>query len=147
MKKIFTLAVLPLAITVMLTGCFKDTTIINDDSYWLSQERGDVVYSDSFCSYFVVETNYGYTIIRSRDGYRPFEGSIMYGDFGRYGSRDFYNRTSGYVLFGEVVEFDLSYTDAQFALDYYCPYAGKKIKESPSAQNKVKRQANPSDKQ
>jgi hypothetical protein len=147
MKKIFTLAILPVVLTVMLTGCFKDTTIINDDSYWLSQERGDVVYSDSFCSYFVVETNYGYTIIRSRDGYRPFEGSIMYGDFGRYGSRDFYNRTAGYVLFGEVVEFDLSYTDAQLALDYYCPMAGKKIKESLSPQSKAKRQTTPSDKQ
>lgn len=142
MKKTFTLSVIALVTTVLFTGCFKDTTIVIDESYWLRQERGEVVYSDSYCSYFVVETNYGYTIIRARDGYRPYEGSIVYGDLGRYGTRDFYNRTAGYVLLGEVVEFDLSYTDAQYAVEYYCPNGkGSKIKESASAQSKVKRSA------
>lgn len=148
MKKIFTLSVLTVMTAILFTGCIKDSTIVIDESYWLRQERGDVVYSDSYCSYFVVETNYGYTVLRSRDGYRPYEGSIVYGDFGRYGTRDFYNRSTGIIILGEVVEFDLSYADAQLAVEYYCPNAkGSKIKESLSAQSKVKRVAVQTDKQ
>jgi hypothetical protein len=43
-----------------------------------------------------------------------------------------------------VIEYDLSYIDAQYAVDYYCPngkVAGKKIKESSTSQSKVKRVA------
>ena len=59
-----------------------------------------------------------------------------------------FNRSTGYIILGEVVEFDLSYTDAQLAVEYYCPYAkGSKIKESTSAANKVKREAVQTDKQ
>jgi len=123
MKKIFTLSVISLVTAVMLSGCYKNSTVYIDESYWLSQERGDVVYSDVNCSYFVVETNYGYSIIRSIGGSRPYEGSYVYGHFGTYGVKDFYNASSGRIITGDVVEVDLTYADAQYSLDYYCPYA------------------------
>ncbi|HSU28256.1 MAG TPA: hypothetical protein VLJ68_07740 [Chitinophagaceae bacterium] len=123
MKKVFTLSVIALVTATLFTSCYKNSSVYIDESYWLSQERGDVVYSDNNCSYFVVETNYGYTIIRSLGGYRPFEGSMIYGHFGNYGVKDFYNSSSGRIITGDVVEVDLSYSDAQYSLDYYCPYA------------------------
>jgi hypothetical protein len=64
----------------------------------------------------------------------------MYGNFGQYGVRNFYNYSSGIVITGEVVEVDLSYIEAQVAIEYYCPYmVGYKIKESPTSSEKVKR--------
>ncbi len=143
MKKIFTLSVITVLTALLFAGCVKER-IPFDESYWLRQERGEVVYSDSYCSYYVVETNYGYTILRAWGNAQPYEGSVLYGDFGRYGNRDFYNRSSGIVIPGEVVEYDLSYTDAQYALDDYCPYAKgqgarKPIKQSESSNSKIPR--------
>lgn len=138
MKKIFTLSVLSVITAVLLAGCVKDRSF-NNDNYWLSQERGEVVYSDSYCSYFVVETAFGYTIIRATGNFRPYEGSVVYGDFGRTGYRDYYNYSTDVVFSGDAVEVDLSYTDAQYAIDYYCPYGkgvGAKIKQSDSAFSK-----------
>jgi hypothetical protein len=122
MKKIFTLSAIALFTTVVLSSCIKDGTYYDDESYWLSRERGEVVYSSSTCNYYVVETFYGYTIIRAYGSYRPYERSIVYGDFGYRGTRDFYNRSSGYVFTGTVTDYRLSYTEAQLALDYYCPF-------------------------
>ena len=45
----------------------------------------------------------------------------MYGNFSAAGTRDMYNRSSGVVFTGTVTDYWLSYTDAQYALDYYCP--------------------------
>jgi len=122
MKKTFTLSVLALFTAAILGSCVKDGTYYDDETYWLSKERGQVVYSSSSCNYYVVETNFGYTILRTYGGYKPYERSIVYGDFGYSGSRDFYNRTSGYVFTGTVTDYGLSYTEAQLALDYYCPF-------------------------
>lgn len=119
MKKIFTLSAIAVVITVAFTACVKER-ISFDESYWLSQENGTVVYSSNSCSYFVVQTNYGYDIIRTQSGYKPYENDIMYGNFGNYGTRDFYDRTDGVVFTAEVIEYDLSYADAQAALNYYC---------------------------
>jgi hypothetical protein len=58
-------------------------------------------------------------------GYRPYQGSIVYGDFSSYGTYDIYNRSAGLVFTGTVTDYWLSYTQAQNALDYYCPLAGK----------------------
>ncbi len=130
MKRIFTLSALAITLTVFLASCIKNDTYYGyDDSYWLTKERGEVVYSDSYCNYYVIETFNGYTIVRSYGGYKPYEGSIVYGNFSNLGTRDMYNRSSGVVFTGTVTDYWLSYIEAQDALDYYCPlYGGKGAK-------------------
>jgi hypothetical protein len=138
MKKIFTLSIITLLTAVVFSGCVKRYGDINNDNYWLSQERGEVVYSDPYCSFYVVETPYGYNILRAVGGYRPYEGATVYGNFSTYGTRDFYNRSSGTVFTAEVYEYWLSYYDAQDAINYYCPYSkAMPAKENP-VQNKSK---------
>jgi len=144
MKKIFTLSIVAVLATLLFTSCAKEKIYHDDSNYWLSQERGDVVYSNNSCGYYVVETNYGYTVIRNLDGLRTYDGDIMYGDFGGYGSRNFYNYSADLVTRGSVVEYDLSYNAAQDAIDYYCPYGksgGATIRQSVNSGNKVSRAA------
>ena len=124
MKRIFTLSALALTLSVFFASCVK-TYVGNgpdDESYWLSKEQGEVVYSDTYCSYYVVETYNGYTVIQAFGSYKPYEGTIVYGNFSNRGTRDFYDYTSGYVFTGTVTDYWLSYLEAQDALDYYCPY-------------------------
>lgn len=140
MKKIFTFSIMTAITALLFTGCIRETVIDDTEGYWLSQERAEVVFRDSNCGYFVVETNYGYTIIHSVSGGKPYEGSIVYGNFGDYGVRNFYNYSSGTLITGEVVDIDLTYSEAQYAVEYYCPYTvGYKIKQSPTSSEKVKR--------
>ena len=128
MKKIFTLSLVGLVTALLFTSCYKQD-IPFDEGYWLSQERADVVYSDPSCSYVVVETNYGYTILRLFGSGRPYEGDALYGAFGRYGTRDFYNHSGHFVFTAQVTDYDLSYANAQYAIEYYCPFAkGHQIK-------------------
>ena len=89
MKKIFTLSILTIGLVMFFTGCVKNREYI-DESYWLSKERGEVVLSDPYCQYFVIETYDGYTILRSYDGYKPGEGSVVYGNFSSYGTKDYF---------------------------------------------------------
>ena len=119
MKKIFTLSFIAIGLVVFFTGCVKNRGYI-DESYWLSKERGEVVFSDSYCHYFVMETYYGYTILRAYNGYKPYEGSIIFGNFSNYGIRDFYNRSNGVIFTSEVKEYWLTYSEAQSAVDFYC---------------------------
>ena len=119
MKRIFTMSIMTIALLVFFTGCSRDRGYI-DESYWLSKERGEVVYSDAYCSYYIVETVSGYTVLRAFGGYKPFEGTVVYGNFSNYGTRDFYSRSSGIVFTAEVQEYWLSYFEAQDAVDYYC---------------------------
>lgn len=145
MKKIFTYSVLAILFAALFTSCVKHR-VYDDRSYWLSQESGDVVYSNNFCGFYVVETNYGYTIIQNLDGLRTYEGDVMYGNFGSYGSRDFYNHTANVITGGNVMEYDLSYNGAQDALDYYCPAgraSGMHMKQSANSKNKMKRTTAP----
>jgi hypothetical protein len=116
MKKIFTLSTLVILITIFLTSCVKETPF--NEGYWLSKERGEVVYSSSSCPYYVIQTNYGYTVAVSNS--KPFVGDVLYGDFSYYGVKDVYNRTEGFVVSTDVKEYGLSYSGAQDALDYYC---------------------------
>lgn len=129
MKKIFTLPAITLFTSLfVLSSCYRDSTIIsNNENYWLSKEQGEVVYSDSYCNYYVVETYYGYTVIRSYGGYKPFEGSIVYGNFSSAGTRDMYNYSSRLIFTGTVTDYWLTYSEAQDALDYYCPLYGKGV--------------------
>jgi hypothetical protein len=131
MKKIFTISSLVVLFSLFLTGCYKnDVGYNNEENFWLSKERGEVVYSDSYCSYFVVQTNSGYTILDAYGGYKPFEGSIVYGDFSFGGTHDIYNRSSGVVFTATVTDYWLTYFEAQDAVDYYCPFMGKTSSKS-----------------
>ena len=125
MKRIFTLSAFAFIAALFLSSCIKEQPVYINENYWLSKERGEVVYSDSYCSYYVVQTYYGYTIIRSYGSYKPYERSILYGDFSHAGTKDIYNRTTGIVFTGTVTNYWLTYTEALAAMDYYCPLAGK----------------------
>ena len=126
MKRIFTFSTIALFIALFFTSCIKEK--IFDESYWLSKERGEVVYSSSSCAYYIVETNNGYTVIRAISS-RPYEGDILYGDFSYYGVKDIYNRTDGTIISGDVKEYWLTYSGAQDAIDYYCYYGPKPVKK------------------
>jgi hypothetical protein len=125
MKRIFTLSAIVLSITLFLSSCIKSSLPPNNENYWLSKEQGEVVYSDTYCSYFVVETYYGFNIVKAYGSYKPYEGSIVYGNFSNRGTREMYNYSSGVVFTGTVTDYWLSYAEAQDALDFYCPYGGK----------------------
>jgi hypothetical protein len=129
MKKIFTLTSLVVLFSFVLTGCYRSDNAYghDDQDYWLSKTKGEVVYSDSYCNYYVVQVNNGYTVIRSYGGYKPYTGDIVYGDFNYTGSHDIYNRSTGVVFTGTVTDYDLSYNGAQDALDYYCPLGNNKV--------------------
>lgn len=120
MKRIFTISSFVLLTMVLFTACVKRDIGFNE-GYWLSKERGEVVYSDNYCNYYVVETANGYTVVRTYSGYKPFEGSIVYGDFSYRGTGDIYNRSTGVIFTGTVTDYWLSYIEAQNAVDYYCP--------------------------
>lgn len=126
MKKFFTLSVFAFIASIFLASCVKEGYYGINENYWLSKERGKVVYSDSYCNYYVVETNNGYTIIRMYGGYKPYEGSIVYGDLSFLGTHEIYNRSAGITFNGTVTDYWLSYNEAQDALDYYCPLPGGK---------------------
>lgn len=117
MKKIFTFSLIGLVIAVIFTSCVKQVPF--DEGYWLSKERGEVVYSSSTCPYYLVQTPSGYTVIRSVST-RPFEGDVVYGDFSYYGVKDIYDRTGAIIITGDVKEYWLTYTGAQDALNFYC---------------------------
>ena len=120
MKKIFTLSAITVVAVLLLAGCSKRSYYDFDERYWLSQERGDVVYSSPSCDYYIVETYNGYTVIQSWNGYRPFEGTVLYGNFSNNGTRDFYDYSGGSLISGSVRDYWLTYSAAQEALDYYC---------------------------
>jgi hypothetical protein len=139
MKKIFTCSILATLILVVFAGCAKEK-IYDDHSSWLSQERGEVVYSSNSCGFYVVHTDYGYTIIQNLDGLRTYSTDVMYGDFGGYGKRNFYNFTADVITRGNIVEYDLGYYEAQDAIDYYCPFGksqGLKITQNDPASVKT----------
>jgi hypothetical protein len=126
MKKKFTLSaplfIGVLSVTIFLSSCVKNQNSGSGENYWLSKEQGEVVYSDTYCSYYVIETYYGFNIVRAYGSYKPYEGSIVYGNFSSPGTRDMYNYSTGVVFTGSVTDYWLSYTEAQDALDFYCPY-------------------------
>lgn len=119
MKRIFTFSIVAIVLVTTFSACVKDRQYI-DESYWLNKERGQVVHSDPYCSYYVVQTDYGYTVLRSFSSYKPLQGDFVYGDFSNYGSRDFYNRSNGEIISAEVKEYWLTYLEAQNAINYYC---------------------------
>jgi len=139
MKRLFTLSALTLLTAVILGSCSRSGYNSGyDESYWTAKERGEVVYSDTYCSYFVVETANGYTVIQAYGTYKPYEGTIVYGNFSSRGTRDMYNYSTRTVFTGSVTDYWLSYSEAQDALDYYCPAgkAGKREFKTATSLNK-----------
>ena len=120
MKKFFTLSIIALISIGLFSACTKRTYLDTGENYWLSQERGQVVYSSPTCGYYVVETYNGYEVIHSWDGFRPFEGTILYGNFSNYGTRNFYDPSSGILVNAEVMDYWLSYAAAQDELSHLC---------------------------
>src|SRR5262249_18995218 len=104
---------------VLFSSCMKQDVLVIDENYWMSKERGVVVFSSSNCPYYVVQTNNGYDVLRSIN-YRPLEGDVIYGDLSYYGTRDFYDRTDGTLITSEVKDYWLTYNGAQDAINYYC---------------------------
>ena len=121
MKKLFTYSSILVLAALLFTSCRKERyPVYIDESYWLAQERGVVVYSDSHCDYYVVETYDGYSVLRAWGGYVPYQGDVMYGDFSHWGVRDFYNRSAGILTQADVKDYWLTYFQAQDEIDFYC---------------------------
>jgi len=121
MKKIFTLSFTILASIMLFTACRKERVpAYIDESYWMAQERGVVVYANSFCDFFIVETYNGYSVLRSWDGYVPYQGDVLYGNLSNWGARDFYNRSAGHLIQCDVKDYWLSYYQAEDDINYYC---------------------------
>ena len=122
MKKIFTYSA-TLAVTALIfISCSKRAGGYYEDErdYWMKKESGIVVYSDNYCPFYVIETNYGYTIVRSTAGPMPFEGDEIFGDLSRRGHMDLYNYDDDSIIRGEVTDYWLSYSDAQYLIDNLC---------------------------
>jgi len=118
MKKILTLSIVLIA-AVIFSSCRKQNVFEIDEGYWLSKERGEVAYSSSSCSYYLVETPNGYSIVKSLSA-KPYVGDVLYGDFSYYGVKDIYDRSGGLIISGDVREYWLTYSGAQDAISYYC---------------------------
>jgi hypothetical protein len=141
MKKIFTISSVLILAVALLAGCTRrGGGYSNDEDYWLSRESGVVVYSDVYCPYYVVETRNGYTVIESLTGYTPYEGNVIYGDLSRRGYMDLYDRSTGSIIRGDVVEYWLNYYEAQNMIDNFCSY-GYKSNGSDSTSKKVIKRA------
>ncbi|MFT3674650.1 MAG: hypothetical protein QM781_02005 [Chitinophagaceae bacterium] len=126
MKKTFTLAGLFITFMLVLAGCTRRGYDGGSDiDYWLSKENGYVVYSDAYCPYIVIETYNGYTIMRHSGGLAPYEGDEVFGDLSRRGYREFYNYTDNSFFRGEVTDYWLTYSEAQYIIDNLCYTYGK----------------------
>jgi len=125
MKKIFTLSAIFLLAVVLLSSCVKERVVANNENYWLSQEEGEVVYSDPSCNYWVVETYNGYSVVNTYSGSKPYEGDFIYGNLSSRGTGDMYNYSGRFVFTGTVTDYWLTYSQALDVLDYYCPIYGK----------------------
>jgi hypothetical protein len=125
MKKIFTISSVLIVAALLFAGCTKRGNYGNDEDYWLSKESGVVVYSDDYCPYYVIETRNGYTVVESVGTYAPYEDGVIYGDLSRKGLMDLYNRSKGTIIRGDVVDYWLTYDEAQYMIDNLC-YTGYK---------------------
>jgi len=119
MKKFLILAI-PVLLT--LASCTKQS--INqppvDEAEWLQRPRGRVIESDFSCSYFIVENNWGYSVLRMFGGGAPFRGSVVYGYHNQLGMTTFYNRSGGYVFQAQVLDYGLSYFQALDMVSWNC---------------------------
>lgn len=135
MKRILLIPVLLVTVALGLSGCGKEYIDPRefDEDYWLRQERGVVAYTDFYCNLYIVETYRGYTVVES-NGSIPYVGDVVYGNFSSWGYRNFYNRSAGYLISGNVHEYWLSYFSARDYIEYNCGgFGGKTNADSLSA--------------
>jgi hypothetical protein len=119
MKK---LRLLLLPAIVFLVSCSKEDVQrppINE-SEWLQKERGFVAASSFDCDFFVVETAYGYSVMRNWGGFAPISGAVLYGNHNSFGVQTFYNRTEGYLMNADIRDRYLSYFQAMDMANWYC---------------------------
>ena len=74
--------------------------------------QGIVVYRQSGCDYFVVQTAKGYDILEWFGGWDPDKGDLLIGNFGTYGMHDIRDSTVDEAVTVWVEEFWLSKADA-----------------------------------
>jgi hypothetical protein len=60
-----------------------------------TRSRGIVVYEESGCDYFIVETASGYALLQWFGGAIPMRGDNIVGAFETFGMPEIYNRTQG----------------------------------------------------
>ena len=56
--------------------------------------KGVVVFYQSGCDYFIVETTMGFSLVEWYGGYDPSKGDVLFGDFASYGFTDIYDITA-----------------------------------------------------
>jgi hypothetical protein len=119
MKKIMLLMV---PLFLLLFSCSKDDAVMPpvNEGEWLNKERGIVVASDLRCDFYVVETRYGYAVLRTWGGFPPVYGAVLYGDFSSWGVRTFYNRSEGYLMNADVRDYRTSYFSALDQMNWNC---------------------------
>ncbi|KYP13783.1 hypothetical protein [Flavihumibacter sp. CACIAM 22H1] len=122
MKKMLLLVFPVLLVLASCTRTYIDPRPPIDESVWLAKERGVVVYSGFDCDFFVVETRFGYSVLRGWGGFTPVRGAVLYGDFSRFGGGSFYNRSEAYIQQANVIDYWLSYWDALDLADFECSY-------------------------
>lgn len=108
--------------TLLMASCTKGDLPVPpvNEEVWLTKERGVVVSNNFTCDFFVVETAFGYSVLRSWGGFAPMPGSVVYGDLNRWGVRSFYVRTEGRIVTADVRDFRLGYFHALDAINWYC---------------------------
>ncbi len=121
MKKIYGFLFIALAAFVM-PACTKTISepVVIDETEWLNKDRAIVVASDFSCPYFVVETRYGYSVLRNWGGGAPYSGSILYGYFDRYGMNTYYVRSERRLMNASTQEMWLSYFQAVDIIEWEC---------------------------
>ena len=119
MKK---LALLFLPVVLLWSSCSKDNTPAPpiDESEWLNQDRGVVVASSFQCDFYVVETRYGYAVMRNWGGFAPIRGAVLYGRFNGFGVHTFYNRSEGYLMTADIRDLTPSYFLAIDQMNWNC---------------------------
>ncbi|MBA2408432.1 MAG: hypothetical protein H0V62_01165 [Gammaproteobacteria bacterium] len=73
------------ALTLFAGNCFVTPAVA---------AQGVVVYYESGCDYYIVETNHGYALLEWYGGNDPSEGDILVGDYESYGMEDIWNLTA-----------------------------------------------------
>ena len=121
MKRLYTLLFL-FGAAFFFTSCSKSINepVYIDETAWLSQDRAIVVASDFSCPFFVLETRNGYSVMRSWGGGTPFQGSILYGNFDRYGVSTYYNRSERMLVQADTRDMWLSYFQAMEMAEWEC---------------------------
>ena len=122
MKNNFKMFIVLMVSVLALSSCSKEYIAAPiDENYWMQKERAVVAYSDFSCDYYIVQTNFGYSVIQNFSGITPFVGDVLYGDFSRWtGFSDMYNRSNKRIITGRVKEYWLSWFTARQIVANYC---------------------------